>query len=348
MEEIKNKENKIDEGDNLHLNFYYCEKCKSIPKLQLRMEDNLFIEIRCDYCPKGIRKMSLSSFIEEINKRRTNQFCYNKNAHGEVISETYCANCEKWLCLECMKKHIREYIDHLLLSSDGLKMKINCDTQGCKKEAELYCVHCHRHICNRCKENKHNEHPYEVRDLKFLLSQEEIQKLEMDIKNLPIILDNQNKEYKEYISLCEQSLSNLKMFYEEKEKSDKDLVHYFQSLLESYNKTKHIPYYHTRNNLQINSLNNIIALRNKSINQKIKTITNDLDYGTNEIKVEEEVKPPEPQEEQFWYCTCGFENAMENILGSDDSEEKTSVEIVEDFDYEKEYFKIRKNKSFSI
>ncbi|MCQ2555517.1 MAG: DUF5702 domain-containing protein [Clostridia bacterium] len=49
----------------------------------------------------------------------------------------------------------------------------------------------------------------------------------------------------------------------------------------------------------------------------------------------EKKKVPLLKDDSSWAIT--FENAMENILGSDDSEEKTSMEIVEDFDYEKEY-----------
>lgn len=150
---------------SIHLDFYYCQTCHGIPKLQIIYENGYQIEISCYTCRCHPKRITLEQFTEEIKMKRKIKGCIMDYEHGASIAKTYCVDCSNWFCDKCLLNHNKLNSKHSLLLSDGLEMRNRCDIKDCDNKLKFYCTDCNSHLCYECKDKLHKDHLNKIKEI---------------------------------------------------------------------------------------------------------------------------------------------------------------------------------------
>ena len=235
--------------DSFHLDFFYCEDCKIVPRLRMNRE-NLEIEITCN-CPKEKcqKKMNLLEFLEELKKGRTTPCC---SSHESEQTNNFCANCQKFLCSNCLEEHKKANESHFVINSDGMKISNICENQGCQGKLLFFCKECQIHMCEECK-GKHSP-KHQIIDLAEKFPEANIQGQCDSISEWETEMKNYYKKYEDALDDLQKSIERRREELAVMRKDGENITNFFKSLASTYATTKGILNYNVLSNLQENDL----------------------------------------------------------------------------------------------
>ena len=270
MDTIQNKGNYI----------IRCPECILIPSIKMKFENNE-IEYECENKHKNT--LSYDKFVTESKKYSFNNIkCFNCNNESDNDNYFYCFKCKNFICLNCIKEHIKNKEHKFYISITGF--------DGCCKEHNnsyaYYCKNCKKNICSICN-NEHLTH--NIEDLSKLIFNEkdEAMKEINEIKNIKnkidIIQNNINELFnkiKNNIINKIDLINNLLYTYEYEQKYH-NLNYYVINNLKSFKNNIKL-------NINFNSLFNksdqlINSLKNLFNNNKLQNNIRELKNHTSSV-----------------------------------------------------------------
>lgn len=181
---ILEEEITLEKRDKQLLDFYYCPKCKRIPKIELRDDANIEISCQC-FEHFGVIEddgkmdpMTLSSYekyivtfkryfnlIQSLKENNLPKCQLNAN-HKSRNAKAYCSTCCIFLCNNCENNHKVANEKHKVVRSTGFIISSICEEETCEKKKEItsFCISCNKHLCLSCKYN-HLEKQHNVEDV---------------------------------------------------------------------------------------------------------------------------------------------------------------------------------------
>ncbi len=162
-----------------------CPKCNLICSLKLNYkEGNSMIDYECENEHKG--NIPLKEYMNNFNKfSLAKEKCKDceknqKEVKGDFV---YCSKCDKFLCYICQLNHPNGNKHNIINFKryDSL----------CKIHSNLYCfycIKCKKNLCVYCQ-SEHESHDL-INLYKFNYSKESKNKLEEEIKNIEIKINN--------------------------------------------------------------------------------------------------------------------------------------------------------------
>lgn len=121
-----------------------CPKCNHIPFISINKPEMFTIKCTCSYD----KEIPSEKYIKYINEQHSNEKCEYKNEHRNINGNRFCYQCNKWLCSECVKAHIKSNRFHLL-SINKFIIDSKCKTHK-EKESVMYCNSCQCYYCELC------------------------------------------------------------------------------------------------------------------------------------------------------------------------------------------------------
>ena len=202
-------ENKIDEKHlkkNLREtsnNLYKCLNCNHIYKILLEYYSKK-IYFKCNQC-----NMDLEFSFQEYSNFNNNELdCNACKKLSEKKHLNYCQICKKYICEDCIKKHIQKEYKVKNENYKLYKYKYNLSNFFCnihKKICNEYCFDCEVNICPECEIYSHLAH-----DIK-LFNNSEIFELIKEQKN-ELLLEKTN--FEKMNEIFEDCLESLKVYFE--------------------------------------------------------------------------------------------------------------------------------------
>ena len=225
-------ENKMDEKNfkkNLSetSNYLYkCLNCDNIYNILLENSSNK-IYFKCNQCNME-REFS---FQEYANFNNSMSVCYLCKKMYEKKHINFCKKCSKYICEDCIKKHIQNEYNLKDENYKNYKNKYNLSNFFCnihKKIYNGYCFDCEGNICPRCEIDSHFDHEtkafnnYEIFELikeqknNLLLEQKAFEKMNEILKDcfesLKIYFSNIFFNKKKEFEIKEQIINQLEFF----------------------------------------------------------------------------------------------------------------------------------------
>ena len=150
----------------------YCEQClvQKVKTIQQNGTDGILCPLCRTFFKKGEHLQlyilrELLEFYSLLNKPQS-KTCHLCEEGTETAAVWICVNCKIYLCKACQKKHKKtpNSITHTYRPCDvETTLDINC---YCEKHPDhvidLYCVHCDKCICLKCKVTDHEGHKSET------------------------------------------------------------------------------------------------------------------------------------------------------------------------------------------
>ena len=245
------KENKITKDS-----IYRCNYCPYTPLLKIMYKGyKIYMEYRCQNGHYSYEKLYDFYQRNKINSINNAICCVGYEVNDGTQNFYYCNDCKKYYCEKDMKAHEKnDGNPHNLINIKYLD-------NACNEHLNIindYCLDCHKNICKKC--TSHSNHK------KISLS-----KL--------IIGDNKLMEYRNKLKLLKRNYSN---FYDECDKTIKEVLDYIESFNENLKTFKNVNDYSF--NVCEDLLNSYQYLRNKNaLNYEvIENINSILNF--NDIK----------------------------------------------------------------
>lgn len=234
-------------AQKIHLDFYYCPQCHHIPIETI--DKNFSVLIQCSKCSRKYC-VTLQQFSDEIKKDKIEPQCFKSMSHGPIKTETFCTECNKWYCNQCIINHEEMMNDHITLISDGLEMSSKCQERDCKNATCFYCSGCNKHICALCKDKYHKIHS-DIFEINSMINDKKFSEVKMEIDCYVSRLNKEIKQMKDFINTMPSGPNKDKCnkYLEEKECEGNLIITFLNNLLNAYNVTKRVPTFNPRQNL---------------------------------------------------------------------------------------------------
>ena len=123
-----------------------CPKCNHIPFISISptIPDTFTIKCLCSYD----KEISSEKYIKYINEQHSNEKCQYKNEHSNLNANRFCYQCNKWLCSDCVKSHMKSNRFHLL-SINKFELDTKCKIHK-EEDTYMYCISCNVYYCELC------------------------------------------------------------------------------------------------------------------------------------------------------------------------------------------------------
>ncbi|MCQ2817977.1 MAG: BspA family leucine-rich repeat surface protein [archaeon] len=264
--------------------FYFCPKCKGIPKIRLRSDLIVLINCKCFEKESKLTKettekmnlnyeemahykeyqIHLSQFLNIIEKIGQSQKCSKKEIHSEEdkAAIAYCTFCKEFFCEECLNNHNswnkNNMSLHNIITANGVQLNTLCEEKKGKCSqilpASFYCLDCNLNLCPACKD-LHSKH--KTVELSSMVDDSTFEKINKEFQSLNEKMNNEDQYavYEKYFNFVEKQIEKCKMLIEESKKENKQILKYFSTLLETYSSTKDALCFNVRKNLLLNEVN---------------------------------------------------------------------------------------------
>ena len=200
--EIQRKETQ-DQDKAKHL--FNCPQCRT--QFELKEGESVDHVPRNDFINNTLDLMPL---IEQQHK------IHCESCEGQVSVTCRCADCERYLCKDCLKAHNNwpDLKSHVVLTLEELakpenhskaKRKLRCGKDGHRnKQLEFYCSTCHELACVNCVLLDHPkpDHNYEAIDIVAGKRKDELRTTSTILQNI----SNQGQNALQKIEQCTQNL----------------------------------------------------------------------------------------------------------------------------------------------
>ena len=376
----KDTENELThENDSTSNNTYRCPNCFSIPKINVKDNENkvildclqghhiemLFSEYMTNEFQKNTSKMICSQCREDKNTKKIMRICFE---------------CKKIFCKDCLPSHNKSNPNHHLSTID--KADTNCPLH--KSKYTYFCAECKKNLCDECLKDKNDGHQliyfqninlknHELTELKNNLEKENqiLFKIKKIFNDTLVTLSNKFNDIMSYKSLCLKFKTNIINTYETKDTNyqiidnvnhlkfiTKDLkiepeMNELDIIYELFNFLDSIEYNDENNNSNPNDNNNInnndsYHINNSfNMNEKTKLIIdtkNKIEESEHEDDIESE-KENNSNENNNKFTTSKNIKVEENDKDAeeDDKKEEESDAIRNKNKTKNEYIKISDN-----
>ena len=245
------KETKISEDS-----IYRCNYCPYIPLMKIMYKGyKIYMEYRCQNGHYSYEKLYDFYQRNKINSIKSVMCCVGYEINDGKQNFYYCNDCQKYYCEKDIKAHEKTgELPHNLIN---LKYIDNI----CNEHLSVindYCLDCHKNICNKCK--AHSKHKT------------------ISLSKL-IINDNKLAEYRNKLNKLK---GNYNKFYDECDKTIKEVLDYIENFNINLKKFKNVNDYSF--NICEDLLNSYQYLKNKNaLNYEIFENINSI-LNFNDIK----------------------------------------------------------------
>ena len=196
--------NKIDEKNfkkNLSETSNYLYKCLNCDKIyNILLEDySNKIYFKCNNCKMG-RELSFQEYSNFNNKISE---CNSCKKITEKKNINYCQNCKKYICEDCIKRHIQQEYKLKDENYKFYKHKYNLSNFFCCIHNNInigYCLDCEQNICPKCEIDSHLAHETKV------FNRNEIFELIKEQKKNLLLEKKAFEKMKEILEDCFESL----------------------------------------------------------------------------------------------------------------------------------------------
>lgn len=330
--------------DDIKINrpIYICKNCKNIPKLTIT--NSLEVQINCSCSKKETKKLSLSSFLEEMSPQKQPHECENKKKHSlPENAVAYCNDCKKWLCSSCLDYHNDFTSDHSVEMYEGMKINNKCENLNCTRSIQFYCENCQIHLCDECESSHDPLHT--IVNINKIFTDEKINDCNKKIMEKIKEFEEENSKCENVIKVIEERIKVSKEILQEKKKNEENLIKLFGSLFSLYFNTKNINNFNVRNNLVSNEFDEFYSEREKIL----EDIYSIIFYRQEEIFPCDSLKESLNQEQEDVHQEI-MDNKEEIINEDVNKNVLINEEINEDINKiinyqwnEKENFEVRQN-----
>ena len=228
--------------------FPICPKCKNFPKLKITDKNPALLKINCSCSYNAeIPTKQYISFLNESNPSR--EKCHS---HTTKIGDQYCNDCQKWLCIECIKNHQIEKKAHLL-SLTQINFDFFCSLHK-NNENEYYCITCQKHFCNTCLPS-HKTHEYKnmTKEYEEYLNDKDMKAYVKSITKAERYINDYNKKLKDdVIKILRELIEKIENSYKKNYEINKSIILLSKYLLNTRNETNCVNF-----NILYNIVNNI-------------------------------------------------------------------------------------------
>ena len=245
------KENKISKDS-----IYRCNYCPYTPLMRIMYKGyKIYMEYRCQNGHYSYEKLYYFYKRNKINSINSVICCVGYEVNDGKIDFYYCNDCQKYFCEKDMKAHERK---------DGKPhnlINLNYLDNTCNEHISIvhdYCLDCHKNICKKCK--SHSNHK------------------KVSLSKL-IIGDSKLNVYRNKLNELKGNYNN---FYNECDKTIKEVLDYIENFNENLRQFKNVNDYSF--NICEDLLNSYQFLKNKnSLNYEIIENINSI-MNFNDIK----------------------------------------------------------------
>ena len=246
----------------------YCTQCKTIPFIQINVEENI-LKIRTSCLCEKKKSMSIDQLINEIKKNvYQNYQCCVCNGKEKI---QFCVQCSKWFCQKCRKTHDellsqdfliadifeggnKNYINKHFFINQQINLVSFC-TNHKKIVGNTLCLHCSKFFCKFYpKEHKDSRISFFK---KFFLQIKDIknQKPEDILENINNYLNDYFKNFRKvYSQFKKDEMQQIERRIKEETKKidliNKDLIYLSNLIIQDYLYMKQL---HVINNNLINN-----------------------------------------------------------------------------------------------
>lgn len=276
--------------------YFYCPNCQKVPIIQV-MEDNS-IKIQCNCYESDIDLtleesetmdiyelskyksycISLEKFNEIVQTFGEEEYAYCslEEKHGKVKAKVYCPECKEFYCEDCKNVHRLFRGEHKVYESTGMRVNLDCEEEDCptQEKIKFHCTQCNMSLCYACA-SQHRRHTSLVIIDKYI--KEEKEKF-LCLEQLGII---SCQKLKAYHQIHEKYLKNLFQQFEQKKKTDEELIKYFYSLIKTYYITQDFTNFNIRKNIVDNYIDRVIYAKSKYFESQIQQLTNNFLTNAN-------------------------------------------------------------------
>ena len=256
----------------------------------LSEKEEIFLD--CSICKSkkaqkiGVLKTTLadiSKILEETEPIRTEKKKDLCTVHNK-ISENYCIQCKKWLCIDCKNLFHNSYFkEHTLALEEPFEYKI-CKTHP-DKIMDLFCNDCQEEVCYVCGRSGENHEGHKIITMNEFRSNILKSKRRFKYKNYLEFEDffkNSEKEFKKNFEKSfnkkTQIINDIKKIFENLEKEITEKKTERENFIENYFKVIKLCYFNYYNDLKIKDpiINNLNFI--KSVNKELLSINFKSDY----------------------------------------------------------------------
>ena len=227
-----------------------CEKCYTIPKITFLT--NTKIKIECSECKASLNKdiSYFDKFIKFKGDKILSELptCTFDEEH-KCSSIKYCFNCEKYLCEECLKKHIELYKDKHTLITQKIKSNIICKKKGHNEyKFDKYCTQCEDYLCPSCK-CEHEDRYYYLGDPD---KEKKVKKISEKIMNCEKMVEVEEKNLNVYLEKVYNKIDAIKKMFKDFKERNLKYISLYKLLVSNYDTIKEINNFNIENNILIN------------------------------------------------------------------------------------------------
>lgn len=263
---------------------FLCEKCNTIPYIQLIFNyPQPTIYIKCESC--GINNsITLQKFLEyQIEKNESKKLDKINDLICKFCEKNkpikFCLYCMRLFCEDCLNNHHndKKYENHIILDREINLFKKCKDHLG--NHQKFYCNTCKTGLCNECMKNKeHSNH--QINNIQNIFKSYDDNLIEQNIINQREEFKNNLKEKVNlYITFIEKKINELNQYKTNIEneleysiKQNNIILDFMKKLLDNYRITKPFSNYNSYLNLLSHSKFSKINI--PDLNEKKEVIEN--------------------------------------------------------------------------
>ena len=213
-----------------------CPKCNHIPFISISttIPDTFNIKCPCSYD----KEISSEKYIKYINEQHSNEKCQYKKEHCNLNGNRFCYQCNKWLCSDCVKSHMKSNKFHLL-SINKFELDTKC-VNHIEKDTAMYCFSCHVYYCDSCAlAHKAHQCVNVKEEYKDYLNENQMKLYAKSITKAERYINTYNKKLKDdVIKLLHELIDKIEISYKKNYDINRNVILLSKYFLNLQNETK--------------------------------------------------------------------------------------------------------------
>ena len=228
--------------------FTICPKCNQIPLISVYSHKDV-TKIRFECLCSNKSSSTIFDYVAELERIiNSNHFCEVIQQHNTLRADAFCAQCNKWLCKECLIYHNGLHSSHQI---QNIPIRTNLICQKHKDQnIDIYCKNCKESLCRICFNENHKGHKMEK--FEDLNKKVDLNKIKENIKKIEEHMEIDKKLKEDTINNLLLEIDKINHSYEIYEKSNSMILKMIKIILNNYNSLLQI------NQTNINSIMNIL------------------------------------------------------------------------------------------
>ena len=213
-----------------------CPKCNHIPFISISptIPDTFTIKCPCSYD----KEISSEKYIKYINEQHSNEKCQYKNEHCNLNANRFCYQCNKWLCSDCVKSHMKSNRFHLL-SINKFELDTKCKIHK-EEDTYMYCISCNVYYCELCAlAHKAHQCVNLKEEYKDYLNENQMKMYAKSITKAERYINTYNKKLKnDVIKLLRELIDKIEISYKKNYDINRNVILLSKYFLNLQNETK--------------------------------------------------------------------------------------------------------------